>query len=55
MPYVLIYYIPETSNPNLNMSYAAAVALMGATAQTNRVIEIKTAEELEEIEKLLGG
>ena len=37
------------------MMYAGAVELMRTTAEVNRVLEIETAEELEGIEKKLGG
>lgn len=37
------------------MMYAGAVELMRSTAEVNRVIEMEGAEELEGIEKRLGG
>jgi hypothetical protein len=37
------------------MSYAGAVELMRSTAEVNRVIEIQDSNELEDIEKKLGG
>ena len=55
MPYVLLYYLPENCNPSLRMMYAGAVELMRSTAEVNRVIEIQSVEELEGIEKRLGG
>lgn len=55
VPYVLLYYLPENCNPSLRMMYAGAVELMRSTAEVNRVIEIQSAEELEGIEKRLGG
>ena len=39
----------------MRMSYAGAVELMRQTAEVNRVIEIKEAEDLEGIEKKLQG
>ncbi|KAI9728603.1 MAG: hypothetical protein M1834_007631 [Cirrosporium novae-zelandiae] len=55
VPYVLIYYLPVTCNNELRMLYAGAKELMRNTAETGRVIEIDTAEDLEEIEAKLGG
>ncbi|KIV93248.1 hypothetical protein B0A52_10126 [Exophiala mesophila] len=55
VPYVLIYYLPVNSNPNLRMSYAGAVELFRGTAEVNRVLEISEAEELESIEDKLKG
>ena len=55
MPYVLLYYLPENCNPSSRMMYAGAVELMRSTAEVNRVIEIQSEEELEGIEKKLGG
>jgi hypothetical protein len=37
------------------MMYAGAVELMRSTAEVNRVIEMQSGEELEGIEKKLGG
>ena len=55
MPYVLLYYLPENCNPSSRMMYAGAVELMRSTAEVNRVLEIQSGEELEGIEKRLGG
>jgi Cofilin/tropomyosin-type actin-binding protein len=55
VPYVLLYYLPENCNPSLRMMYAGAVELMRSTAEVNRVIEMQSGEELEGIEKKLGG
>ena len=55
VPYVLLYYLPENCNPNQRMSYAGAVEVMRSQAEVNRVIEISSTEEVEEIEKKLSG
>lgn len=55
MPYVLLYCLPENCNPSLRMMYAGAVELMRSTAEVGRVIEIQSGEDLEGIEKRLGG
>lgn len=55
VPYVLLYYLPENCNPNQRMSYAGAVELMRSQAEVNRVIEISSTEEIEDIEKKLSG
>ncbi|KZF23154.1 GMF family protein [Xylona heveae TC161] len=54
VPYVLIYYLPETCNAELRMLYAGARELMRNTAEAGRVLEIESAEELDEIESKLG-
>jgi hypothetical protein len=53
VPYVLVYYLPENCNPSMRMSYAGAKELMRSTAEVNRIIEIESGEELEDIEKTL--
>ncbi|EON60958.1 hypothetical protein W97_00168 [Coniosporium apollinis CBS 100218] len=55
VPYVMIYYMPVTCNAELRMVYAGAKELMRNTAEVGRIIEMKEAEELEEIEELLKG
>lgn len=55
VPYVLLYYLPVNSNPNLKMSYAGAVELFRGTAEVNRVLEVQDVEELEGIEARLKG
>ncbi|KEF53360.1 uncharacterized protein A1O9_10335 [Exophiala aquamarina CBS 119918] len=55
VPYVLIYYLPVNSNPNLRMSYAGAVELFRGTAEVNRVLEVSEAEEVVAIESRLKG
>ncbi|KAJ9644616.1 hypothetical protein H2199_003579 [Coniosporium tulheliwenetii] len=53
VPYVMIYYMPVTCNAELRMVYAGAKELMRKTAEVGRIIEMKEAEELEEIDELL--
>jgi Cofilin/tropomyosin-type actin-binding protein len=55
VPYVLLYYLPENCNPSSRMMYAGAVELMRTTAEVNRVVEIESGEELEDIETRLAG
>ncbi|KAM3072359.1 hypothetical protein ACMFMG_009168 [Clarireedia jacksonii] len=56
VPYVLLFYLPPTVNAEQRMLYAGAKELMRNTAEVGRVIEIESAEDLEEIpEKLNGG
>ncbi|KAK5044449.1 hypothetical protein LTR84_011263 [Exophiala bonariae] len=55
VPYVLIYYLPVNSNPNLRMSYAGAVELFRGTAEVNRVLEVSEAEDVVGIESQLKG
>ena len=55
VPYVLLYYLPETCPTNSKMSYAGAVELMRSQSEASRVLEIEGAEDLEDIEKQLAG
>ncbi|MCJ1283352.1 hypothetical protein MMC26_002680 [Xylographa opegraphella] len=55
VPYVMVYYLPVTCNAELRMLYAGAKELMRNTAEVGRVIEMADPEDLEEIEKRLGG
>ena len=55
MPYVLLYYLPVTCNAEMRMLYAGAKELMRSVAEVGKVIEIDSAEDLEEIEAKLGG
>jgi hypothetical protein len=50
VPYVMLYYLPITCNAEVKMLYAGAKELMRNTAEVNRIIEIDSAEDLEEIE-----
>lgn len=51
----MLYYLPVTCNNEVKMLYAGAKELMRNTAEVGRIIEIDTAEELEEIEAKLKG
>ncbi|KEQ71845.1 glia maturation factor beta, partial [Aureobasidium namibiae CBS 147.97] len=53
VPYVMLYYLPVTCNSELKMVYAGAKELMRNQAEVGRIIEIDSAEELEEIEDQL--
>lgn len=53
VPYVMLYYLPVTCNNEVKMLYAGAKELMRNTAEVNRIIEIDSAEDLEEIETQL--
>ncbi|KAH9908423.1 glia maturation factor beta [Xylariomycetidae sp. FL2044] len=54
VPYVLLYYLPNTCNAESRMMYAGAKELMRNTSEVGRVIDIESAEDLEEIPKKLG-
>jgi hypothetical protein len=54
-PYVMLYYLPKTCNNELRMLYAGAKELMRNTAEVGRVLEIDSAEDVEEIPEKLGG
>ncbi|KAF2690496.1 glia maturation factor beta [Lentithecium fluviatile CBS 122367] len=53
VPYVMLYYLPVTCNNEVRMLYAGAKELMRNTAEVNRIIEIDSADDLEEIEDKL--
>ena len=53
VPYVMLYYLPITCNSEVKMLYAAAKELMRNTSEVGRIIEIDSAEDLEEIEARL--
>ncbi|KUJ16123.1 glia maturation factor beta [Mollisia scopiformis] len=55
VPYVLLYYLPVTCNAELRMVYAGAKELMRNTAEVGKVIEIDSAEDLEELPSKLGA
>jgi len=55
VPYVMLYYLPVTTNAELRMLYAGAKELMRNTAEVNKIIEIDSAEDLEDIEEKLKG
>lgn len=51
----MLYYLPVTCNAELKMLYAGAKELMRNTAEVNRIIEVREAEEVEGIEEVLRG
>ena len=55
MPYVLLYYLPTTCNAESRMMYAGAKELMRNTAEVGRVIDIESAEDLEEVPAKLSA
>lgn len=55
VPYVMLYYLPVTCNNEVKMLYAGAKELMRNTAEVNRIIEIDSADDLEDIEEKLKG
>lgn len=55
MPYVMLYYLPVTCNNEVKMLYAGAKELMRNTAEVNKIIEIDSADDLEDIEEKLKG
>lgn len=55
VPYVMINYMPTTCNSELRMLYAGAKALLRNQSEVGRIIEIDSAEEMEEIEEKLKG
>lgn len=51
----MLYYLPVTCNNEVKMLYAGAKELMRNTAEVNKIIEIDSADDLEEIEEKLKG
>lgn len=49
----MLYYLPITCNSEVKMLYAGAKELMRNTAEVNKIIEIDSAEELDDIEDKL--
>ena len=49
----MLYYLPITCNSEVKMLYAGAKELMRNTAEVNKIIEIDTAEDLDDIEEKL--
>lgn len=50
----MLYYLPITCNAESRMMYAGAKELMRNTSEVGRVIDIDSAEDLEEIPEKLG-
>ncbi|KAM0247746.1 hypothetical protein ACHAQJ_009732 [Trichoderma viride] len=55
VPYSLLYYLPITCNAETRMLYAGAKELIRNTAEVNKVIDIESTEDLEDIPKQLTG
>lgn len=55
MPYVMLYYLPNTCNAEARMMYAGAKELMRNTSEVGKVIDIDSAEDLEGIPAKLGA
>ncbi|KAL2196763.1 hypothetical protein P885DRAFT_60776 [Corynascus similis CBS 632.67] len=55
VPYVMLYYLPTTCNSELRMLYAGAKELMRNTSEVTRIIDLESAEELEEVPTKLAS
>lgn len=55
VPYVMLNYMPATTNSETRMLYAGAKELMRNTAEVGKLIEIDSADDLEELEEKLKG
>jgi hypothetical protein len=51
----LLYYLPVTCNAELRMLYVGAKELMRNTAEVGKVIEIDSADDLEDLPEKLGA
>ena len=45
----MLYYLPITCNSELRMLYAGAKELMRNTSEVGRIIDMESADELEEL------
>jgi len=55
VPYVMINYLPPTCSNEMRMLYAGAKELLRNQSEVGRIIEIDSAEDLDEIEEKLKG
>ncbi|EMC91566.1 hypothetical protein BAUCODRAFT_297886 [Baudoinia panamericana UAMH 10762] len=55
VPYVMINYLPPTCSQEMRMLYAGAKELLRNQSEVSRIIEIDSADDLEEIEERLKG
>ena len=51
----MIYYLPVTCNAELRMLYAGAKELMRNTAEVGKILELDSADDIEEIPEKLGA
>lgn len=54
-PYVLLYYMPPTTNQELRMLYAGAKELMRNTAEVGKVLEVSDEEGVLGVKETLEG
>jgi hypothetical protein len=51
----MLYYLPITANNELRMLYAGAKELVRNTSEVGKVLDLESAEDLEEIPTKLGA
>jgi hypothetical protein len=51
----MLFYMPTTCNSESRMLYAGAKELMRNTSEVTKVLDIESAEDLEEIPQKLGA
>jgi len=51
----MIYYLPVTCNAEMKMLYASAKELMRNTAEVGKILELESAEDIEELPEKLGA
>lgn len=51
----MLYYLPITCNAEVRMLYAGAKELMRNASEVNRIIDVESAEDLEEIPEKLAS
>lgn len=53
LPYIMLYYRPQTTTQENKMVYAGAVELVRNEAMVQKVIELEDPDDLEELEEKL--
>jgi Cofilin/tropomyosin-type actin-binding protein len=51
----MLYYMPTTCNSAQRMLYAGAKELMRNTSEVTKILDLESAEDLEDLPSKLGG
>ncbi|KAK0701660.1 hypothetical protein B0T26DRAFT_744715 [Lasiosphaeria miniovina] len=54
VPYVMFFYMPQNCNAAQRMLYAGAKELMRNTSEVTKIVDLESAEDLEEVPTLLA-
>ncbi|KYK59272.1 GMF family protein [Drechmeria coniospora] len=55
VPYVMLYYLPDTCNAAVRMLYAGAKELMRNTSEVGRIFDIESVDDLEQLPTRLAS